>query len=544
MSKRFDLNKRYDKQFENRNKYTNRATTSYNNQETNEKEVNDINKNVNNSNIKNVIPQKREINLGNSDLGELKDVKLKIPVIPKATVIVLLISIFSFAFLLIFVTMLVDDLSSNSKLATGGYYAMRCPEVTVFIADKSQDYKIVDTKTIDFEDYIAGVVAAEVGGFNNIEVYKEFALAARTYFLANDNNSCSIESSDRKQVYKETSNSLIYEAVEETKGQVILTDGELQSVQYDAFCSIAVDNEKYTIKQANQEIPREWVDSQQGIAEEWKQGTCAGNHGNGLSQWGSYYLATERGYTFDQLIPYYLGNNVTISSKGFTTSIDGLEIKDTTSAQELHEKLGVFLNNHGSSIEELNGYIKRTVEGNGAGTRAGVVSAAVSLINYLYDGANVRIPYYWGGSYQNIGVNPNFGGQISPSVSANGNTYYYSGFDCSGFASWAIKNGGYKFSRHNTATFHREFSQNSCNVSDASCIGQPGDLINSETCHVQMIVAVDEASNKYYIAESTGSLGLIMRSVNMHSSNCGNKETRILHMDDFYNNQSNIDTSY
>ena len=239
-------------------------------------------------------------------------------------------------------------------------------------------------------------------------------------------------------------------------------------------------------------------------------------------------------------------DEVTISSgNGFSlTEIPGLEIKNTTNSSNLHEKLTTYLPANGSSINELNTFIKNNVKENGAGTREGVVTAAVSLINYLYDGFGVSLPYYWGGQYQYVGVNPSFGGITSPSTTPGGYVYNYSGFDCSGFASWAIKNGGYNFARHTTSKFHAAFAGNSCNIADSNCIGQPGDLINSESCHVQMIVSVDEESGKYYVAESTGSYGLIMRPWNMHTSNCGNKETRILHMDSFYNNQANVDTNY
>ena len=311
------------------------------------------------------------------------------------------------------------------------------------------------------------------------------------------------------------------------------------STEYDAFCSIAVDDNYYTINQKNQKIPRNWVDSQSGIKSEWKQGNCAGNHGRGLSQWGSYYLATTQRYTFEELLKYYLGDDIAVSSFGFMASIPGLVIKDTTDARELHQSLSSIL-----SVSDLNAFIQNSVKNNGAGTRAGVVTAAVSLVNYLYDGYHVRIPYYWGGSYQQIGVNPNFGSPTGSVGDSYGRSFSYSGFDCSGFASWAIRNGGYNISRHTTATFDSSFSGDSCNIASQSCIGQPGDLINSASCHVQMIVAVDETNGVYYVAESTGSLGLIMRAWNMHSGNCGSAATKIIHMDNFYNNSANIDYGY
>lgn len=436
-----------------------------------------------------------------------------------------------------------------NKIASGGYYAMRCQEVTVIMTDKSRDYEITGTATYPFEDYIAGVVNAEIGGFYNLEVYKEFAIAARSYFLTHDDD-CTIESSDRKQVFRDITGdtsergNLIHQAVEETSGQVILLDREIMSTEYDAFCSIAVDNNYYTLNQQNQKIPRSWADSQSGIASEWKQGTCAGNHGRGLSQWGSYYLATEQNYTFEDLLKYYLGDEIAISTAGFMTSIPGLVVKDTTDAQELHHSLSSFLPARSSSVDDLNSFVRTSVKNNGAGTRAGVVTAAVSLVNYLYDGYYVRLPYYWGGNYQHIGVNPEFGGMTSAIGDIYGRSFSYSGFDCSGFVSWAIRNGGYNISRHTTATFNSSFSGDSCNINDASCIGQPGDLINSASCHVQMIVAVDEANGIYYVAESTGSLGLITRAWGMHEGNCGGSATKILHMDNYYNNQANVDYNY
>ena len=466
---------------------------------------------------------------------------LKNPIVRKVLLISILVLLV--ILLIFFMIAALAGEEFGSGLAIGGYYSMRCPEVTVYMADKSNNYEIVDTKTYEFEDYIAGVISAEVGGFNNLEVYKEFALAARTYFLTHDDN-CSIESSDRKQVFRETTDPLIYQAVEETKGIVILTNGELESVQYDAFCSIAVDNNYYTIKQANQKIPRAWVDRQSNIADSWKKGTCDGNHGNGLSQWGSFYLATEEGYTYDKILKFYLGDEITISRGSFMSSIPGLEIKDTTDATDLHQSLSSFLNSHGSSIQSLDYTIRSSVKDNNSASREGVVTAAVTLINTLYDNYHIKIPYYWGGNYMQIGVNPSFGASTDASISSTGAVYNYQGFDCSGFVSWAIRNGGFKFNRHTTQSFNKDFGSDSCNITDSTCIGQPGDLINSASCHVQMIVAADEASNTYFVAESTGSYGLIMRQVDMHSSNCGSAATKIIYMDSFYNNKGNADNSY
>lgn len=445
--------------------------------------------------------------------------------------------------------------SDDGSIAMGSYYSMRCPEVTVIFTDKKNGYEVTGTATYPLEEYVAGVVAGEVGFLGSLEVDKTFAIAARTYFLTHDDGNCTIESSDRKQVFRELTESSTdkqaLQAAEETAGQVLLSNNELYGTQYDAFACIAKDNNYYTIAQANQKIPIEWIEGRINPINQPDWFICNGienlrnHHGNGLSQYGSLYLATEKEYTYDQILEFYLGDkDIKISRGAYMTSIAGLEVKDTTNSQMINASLENYLSNNGSSVEQLNSFIYESVSKNGKGTREGVVTAAVSLINYLYDNFNVRLPYYWGGSYQNYGVSPNFGSWVGPSCSET-TCYFKSGFDCSGFVSWAIKNGGYNFNRNSTYGFDDKFSSDSCDITSKDCIGQPGDLINSRECHVQMIVAVDQESGQYIIAESTGgNMGLIMRKWNMHSGNCSSSTTKILHMDRFYNDHSNVDPNY
>ena len=241
--------------------------------------------------------------------------------IKKSLIKIILLVAAPFAIIFLIIIAIILLIFSSSSIGQGEYYDIRCKTVTVIMTDKSNNYRRIGSKTYDFEDYVAGVVAAEVGGFNNIEVYKTIAIAARTYFLTHDGNKCIIESSDRKQVFRDitsqkNSNSLIYKAVTETAGQVLLKGKNLASVEYDAFCTIDVDANYYTLKQQNQKIPRSWADRQSGIAAEWKQGHCEGNHGRGISQWGAYYLASEQNYTFEQILGYYLGSqNISLSTK-------------------------------------------------------------------------------------------------------------------------------------------------------------------------------------------------------------------------------------
>ncbi len=173
-----------------------------------------------------------------------------------------------------------------------------------------------------FEDYVAGVVAAEVGGFNDDEVYKAFAVAARSYLLThtNENNgTCSIENSTNFQVFRPTTNQKIIDAVTATAGEILYQDGNVVSTQYDAFCWSSKDDNYYTLKQNNQKIPVDWVE--QNVSSIYKNYVCNTGtnkgHGNGMSQYGSYYLASVQGYTYDKMLTYYYRGNI---SSGNTSS--------------------------------------------------------------------------------------------------------------------------------------------------------------------------------------------------------------------------------
>lgn len=457
-----------------------------------------------------------------------------------------------FLLLIIFMISSITQFQAKKNIAMGGYYSMKCSEVTVIFTDKSNGYQVTGSNTYPLEEYVAGVVAGEVGYFGDLEVDKAFAVAARSYFLAHEEN-CTIESSDRKQVFRDLTGThndkLALQAAEETKGKVLLSNNELFSSQYDAFACIAKDSSYYTVSQANQKIPISWVEDKLTPSKNPSWFICNGkenlrnHHGNGMSQYGAWYLSEQLKYTYDEIINFYLGDDVVISSDALL-SIAGLDVKNTTNSEILTIRLDEFLKQRGSSLEQLNRFIHGSVVENGAGTREGVVTAAVSLVNFLYDNYRFRLPYYWGGEYQNYGVSGGFGGRTTPRTSTYGTTYNYAGFDCSGFVSWAIKNGGYNIGRNTTMGFHDKFSSNSCNITSYDCIGKPGDLINSRNSHVQMIVAVDQNAGKYMVVEATGSQGLIMREWDMHIGNTSGEQTLILNMDSFYNNPNNVDPNY
>lgn len=567
MGKKFDLNKKpsFGMNPKRHSMMNNRYNSQTNNQRNNQSNVNqyeneiphdESNTTTSQSNTNTHTRSSMFSNFRNrtksstsASLTDLKDVTIKFPKVLVVKLLIIILPLAIFAFLATSIVLFFSDSSSSAKgLARGGYYAAKCPEVTVVHVNKSDGYEPYETETVPLEDYVAGVIAAELGGYGNKEMYKVYALAARTYVLRRVDESCTIENSSRTQNFMNITESehpyhkMIYEAVQETEGQVILENGKLKGVEYDAFCSIAVDENYYTIKQQNQKIPVEWVEEHSHgspkIYDAWKQGTCKGNHGRGISTWGAYYLVTEKGYTYDEILTYYLGDEITIGTNSFT-SIAGLDVKVTTSATNLNQPLGEFLEENGSSLEELNTFISESVEDAGYGSREGVVVAAVSMINFLYDNFNIKLPYWWGGQYNGYGLPSYMGRYQLSTASRGGNVDTHRSFDCSGFVSWAILNGGYNFSRLTTKGFHGAFSGDSCNVTSSSCIGQPGDLINASGSHVELIVAVDEAAGNYIIAHSGGASGVTVTTVGIHSK-IGNSETRILLMDNFYEDENNV----
>lgn len=216
-------------------------------------------------------------------------------------------------------------------------------------------------------------------------------------------------------------------------------------------------------------------------------------------------------------------------------------IRVTKSASyELHQDIDVFLKSKGSSLAEYNAYIKQKVNEAGMSTREGVIAAALATIYYLYDNYDTKLPYYWGGSsFMSYGIHPYTGRNIPSDtyypMPPRGYPYPYVSFDCTGFTSWAIKNGGYDFARTAGGFVDIAGPKNTCNIKNSSCVGKPGDFIFYMGEHIKMIVKVDEANNTYYTAEATTS-GVIVSTMGMHQA--GSVETVVLNFDDYYNNSS------
>lgn len=168
--------------------------------------------------------------------------------------------------------------------------------------------------TYDLETYVAGVISGEVGVLKNEEVWKAFAVAARTYGLIR-NTDCKIESSDRYQVMLPGEPAEQFKkAAKDTEGEVLLDkDDKLVWSTYDAFACYQKDEEYYYIKQGNI-IPIKWLDEEfPNLNSKWTSCTMQQAHGDGMSQYGAYYLAEVYGYSYHELLNYYYGDLI----KGF-----------------------------------------------------------------------------------------------------------------------------------------------------------------------------------------------------------------------------------
>lgn len=352
------------------------------------------------------------------------------------------------------------------------------------------------------EDYIKGLTYSYVGYNNSEEVYKVYAVVFRNVVALINKGDINIEEYNfiKPSTIPANSSSLIGSAINSVNKEIL--------------------------KDENNDIIKPKINTE-CTSSDIEQ--CPTSSGIALTIVEDLILNNQKNYK-EVLLLYY--PNGKIEESNILLNISDLSIKDTTKANSLKENLGSYLEKNNSSLEELNNYISESVNKSGYGTRNGVITAAISSINYLYDNFNIKLPYYWGGKYTSKGFSSDFGKYISnPPESRGGNLYYYKSFDCSGFVQWAIINGGFKNPGTGTSNYDSSFSDK-CSISSSDCIGAPGDLINSPNGHVELILGVDVDKQLYYVAEST-SLGVIIRARGLHKNN-SKKNISILKLDDFY----------
>lgn len=266
-----------------------------------------------------------------------------LPVILIAGVILLL--------LMIFIILIGGDFSSSGSSGSGSYTYGKttCTKVNVENTDCNINGENCTNKyngEVDVDKYIAGVVAAEVGIVNNLEYYKVAAIAARTYYFNNANDSCTVNGNATFQAYMDVEDSenaeLIKQAVEETDDLVLVKDGNLSTASYASACVVNADDEYYYIRYGTsslgepkfQEIPKEWDENESAFSgylanwyalvdqssTDYDNKDCPNNHDYGMSQIGALYLVTNENYSYDEVIKYYYGEDVEIMKNSMQLS--------------------------------------------------------------------------------------------------------------------------------------------------------------------------------------------------------------------------------
>lgn len=194
--------------------------------------------------------------------------------------------------------------------------------------------KVTDTENyiydgeVSFDNYIAGVVAAESQGSDNLEYLKLLSILARTYFFQNATSNCTVKGNTEFQQYKDiddvNNRHKIRKAIEDTKDYIITENNKLNAINYNAGCVIKDDGTDYHIRYGKQtgqikiqKIPKSWVD-EMWLDEEFEQlnssaetlneeeNICPENTSDeGISKLGALYLISEMGYTYEKVIKYY-----------------------------------------------------------------------------------------------------------------------------------------------------------------------------------------------------------------------------------------------
>lgn len=214
--------------------------------------------------------------------------------------------------------------SSTAKLTT---IYEECSGIKV-LADENGNY----AGTYSLEEYVAGVIADEftpgymAAATSDNDAIKEelkaFAIVIRSYSI-NRTNGCSttIRNSSSDQNFQPTDNALIWEAVNETAGMVLTSNGNIISAEYDSFyksgwtCDSSFCTVTYSKKPDGEK-------HQVSIPASWK-GYAAGGHGRGMSQWGSLYLATT-GMNYEEIVKTFYSDSVEIQVlSGASSTLSG-----------------------------------------------------------------------------------------------------------------------------------------------------------------------------------------------------------------------------
>lgn len=272
--------------------------------------------------------------------------------------------------------------------------------------------------TYDLEEYVAGVVEAEMYSHFPMESKKALAVAARSYVLASTNH-CeqAIDNSSNAQNFNPDYSEESFQAANSTKGEIITSDGKVVLAQYDSW------NCKGELSCEYKKLPSGETHTVT-ISSKYLN-LAAGGHGRGMSQIAAADMA-DGGADYHDILSYFYTGNLSISTGGSGDSIKG-GTKD--------EKLAfLFPDGLPTSSKEMQKYLTTVsvplvdINGNSRTGRLTVHQAIASdVINAFTEIAESGFPikdaycYSWRGMAGNRGTTSHHSYGVACDINANEN---------------------------------------------------------------------------------------------------------------------------
>lgn len=468
----------------------------------------------------------------------------------------ILAAIFLVGIMLFIIILLCVDVENNKKgggngkctyslvgVTSSGSVDLENLQVELINCDgTASNYEVLET--VDFEKYVLGVALAEYG-----EVYDEGLkaqiIAARNFALTRNSGMCPGNPDGCFYGYNTSTGKIRMRACENDQ---VYWDYDKDIYRADRGSVSVYSPEVNSGTVWKTALSPEDKAKAQELANEVKGKVLVDDTGKVVStnynatMTTSFADAAKEGLTYDKILEKLYGSGD--FSSAVCTSYGNIDYGDYVLSSEgheiLHQPLGSFLESKGSSVEEFSSLIAANVEKNGYGTRAGVVTAGVTLIAELGNNYGVKVPYYWGGGhYDGVVVGAlDYWGSTKCHTYANGQSYDYCGFDCSGFVPWAIKNGGFNMAQMLAGDFQNISGARRVSLSSSSPSVQPGDLLESSH-HITLVVDVDEANNQYIIAHASGNAAGVLFS-NWSYSYAVSAGYWGVDMEGYYSNPANV----
>lgn len=242
------------------------------------------------------------------------------------------------------------------------------------------------------------------------------------------------------------------------------------------------------------------------------------NQKENLTDTDSKWISSDKNNIDFVLLPgkhyaYIRTKNGIIEKEIDITTSDISVTNDKTDISILSTDIDTFLKSKGSSLEELNKAIERSVYIAGGG-KEGAAAASLALTQILYNKYKIKISYgsTYPGSHIVHGVPQDWGSSKVTSAMKKG-LFNNIGIHCGGFVSWAYTQSNYSMNSGigsskqlcswGYARIHKITSNNRGSVGDVVTYAKVCD----ESKHVAIISAIDE--NGYYVTEANARTKMI-----------------------------------